>query len=61
MPDNEVKQFAAVGIFHNHEELLISFYDLVELNYVWMSDLLEDLDLACDPLYILLVVNFVFF
>jgi len=58
---DKVEELAAVGILHDHEELFIRFYDLIELDNVGMAHLLEDFNLARNSLNILLIVYFVLF
>jgi len=55
-----IKEFSTVCILHDHIELLLSLNNLIQLNYIWMSDLLQYLYLSCDSLYIFLIVDLVF-
>ena len=47
-------------MLHDHEQFFLGLDDLIELDNVRMSDFLEDLDLSCDSLNILLVVDLFF-
>ena len=60
MPDDVVKQLAAAAIFHDNVELFFGFNNLVELNDVWMSDLLQNFDFSRDSFDVLLIVDLVF-
>lgn len=60
MPDDVVEQLATTAILHDHVKLFFSFNYLIELDDVWVSDLLEDFDFPCDSLDVFLVVDFVF-
>jgi hypothetical protein len=50
--DNIVEQLATIAVLHDH---------VIQLNNIWMSDLLQDLDFPRDSLNILLIVDFIFF
>lgn len=50
--DDQLEKFTLGDILHHQEELLRCLYDLVELDEVGMSDLFEDVDLACDSFHI---------
>lgn len=58
--DNEVKKLTSVGVFHDHEQFLLSLNDLVELNYIGMTNLLQNFDLSSDALHIFLVIDLFF-
>jgi len=56
-------------MFHYHKEFLVSFDDLkyiaasaylVELDNMGMSDFLEDFNLSCDSLHVLLIIDLLF-
>ena len=59
MPYYVVKQLTAAAIFHYHVKLLFGFNNLIELNDVWMSDLLENFDFPGDPFNVLLIIDLV--
>jgi len=54
---NIVEEFTILAVLHYEEELTLSLNDLVQLDDVGMSDLLEDLDLTADSLNVFLVFN----
>lgn len=59
VPDDVVKQLAAAAVFHDHVELLFGFNNLVKLNDVRMSDLLQNFDFSRDSFDILLIIDLV--
>ena len=59
--DNIVKKFSSTCIFHNQEKLLRSFYNLIQLNYIRMSDYFQNVDLSHHSCNISLVLNLVLF
>ena len=59
--DNIVEQFSPICVLHYHVEFFFGFDYFVQLNDIWMSDLLEDFDFSCNPLNVFLVVDFVLF
>lgn len=61
MPHDVVEKLAAVAILHDHVQLFFGLDDLVKLDDVWMSDLLQDFDLSCDTFDILLIMDLIFF
>ena len=61
MPHDVVEKLAAVVILHDHVQLFFGLDDLVKLDDVWMSDLLQDFDLSCDTFDILLIMDLIFF
>lgn len=61
MPHDVVEELTTVAILHDHVELFFGLNDLVKLDYVWMSDLLQDFDLSGDTLDILLIMDLIFF
>ena len=60
VPDDVVEQLTAAAVLHDHVELLFSFNNLVELNDVGVTHLLENLDFPGDSLDVLLIVDLVF-
>ena len=60
VPDDVVEQLTATAVLHDHVELLFSFNNLVKLNYVGVTHLLENLDFPGDSLDVLLIVDLVF-
>jgi hypothetical protein len=50
-----VKKIPTFDIFHNEEEVLCGFYDLVHLDNKWMSNLLHYLDLSAYTLDVCLL------
>jgi len=61
VPHDVVEQLAAVGVLHDHEELLLGLDDLVQLDDVVVAHLLQNLYLTSYPLNIFLVINLIFF
>jgi hypothetical protein len=60
VPHDVVEQLAAVGVLHDHEELLLRLDDLVQLDDVVVAHLLQNLYLTSYPLNILLIINLIF-
>ena len=58
---DEVKKFAARCILHYQIELLWRLNYLIELDDVRVSYHLKNVDFAGDPLYIVDILNFIFF
>lgn len=50
--DDQFKEFALRHILHDEEELLGCLNDLVELDDIWVSDLLQDMDFPCHSLHV---------
>ena len=49
-------------IYHSNSWSVVRLYEtyLVELNHVWVTDLLENFDLPCDSFNVLLIVDLLF-
>lgn len=60
MSHNKVEELTAIGVLHDHIELLVGLDNLVKLNHVRVTNLLKNLNLTSDAFYILLVVNLFF-
>lgn len=54
-----VEELAAVAVLHDHVQFFFCLDDLVQLNHVRVTDLLEDFDLASNAFDIFLVVDLV--
>lgn len=54
---NIIKELPILAILHNEEKLTFGFNDFKQLDYVRVTDLLEDLDLAANPLDVFLVFD----
>lgn len=50
--DNLLKEVASICVFHDKEQLLLLLDDFIQLDYVLVLDLLQDLNLSTDALYI---------
>ena len=61
MGHNIIKQFTPRRIAHDEENILGRIHDLIQLDDVWMIDLLEDVNFTRHTLYIGRVDYTVFF
>ena len=48
LADDIVKEFATFSVLHDHENGEVCLYNVVQLNYVLVLDLLKNLNLASD-------------
>lgn len=55
--DDIVKQLSILAELHYQKQFALRLDDLVELDDVWVSDLLKNFDLPTDPLDIFLILN----
>ena len=55
-----VEQFSITAVFHDKKQPFGRLYNLVELDYRWMSDYFEDVDLPCNSLYVVNILNLPF-
>ena len=58
--DDEVEELAAVGVFHDHEQLLLRLNDLVELDDIGVANFLQNFNFSRNPFNVLLVVDLFF-
>ena len=54
-----VEKFSTVSILHDQVELLGRLNDFVELNDVWVSDHLQDVNLSCHPLDVVHILDLI--
>ena len=54
---NKIEQLTSVCVLHDHEKLLLSLNNLVELNDIRMANLLQNFDLPSDTLHVFLIVD----
>lgn len=54
---NQVEEFAALHELHDEIEILLGLDDFVDLDYVWMVQLLEDFDFTTDALHVFLLFD----
>ena len=47
-----IEELSTAGILHDKVQLAWSLYDLIQLDYVWVSDQFKDMDLTCNSLNI---------
>ena len=59
VPHDVVEKLTTVAVLHDHVKLFFRFNDLVKLNYVGVSDFLENFDFSGDTLDIFLIMNLV--
>ena len=52
-----VEQLAVLTILHDEEKLTFSFNDFKQLDYVWVTNLFQNLNLATNPLNVFLVFD----
>ena len=55
--DYKLEKLASTRKLHHQVQILIRFNDLVDLNDVWMVELLEYFYLTTDSLYVFLILN----
>jgi hypothetical protein len=61
MPHDVVEELSPVAVLHDHVKLFFGLNDLVELNYIRMSDLLQNFDFSRNALHIFLIMDLVLF
>ena len=54
-----IKEFPVLGVFHDDEDPVVGFDDLVELGYRRVADQFEDVQLSRDALNIGYILDFV--
>jgi hypothetical protein len=58
--DNIVEEFTSIGILHDHEEFLFCFDNLVQLDHIGVTHLLQNFNFARDAFNVLLIVDLLF-
>ncbi len=61
MGHNIIKQFTTRGIAHDEENILGRIHNLIQLDDIWMVDLLEDVNLTRHTFHISRIDDTVFF
>ena len=59
MPNDVVEQFSSIAVLHDHVQFFLRLDDLIELDDVGVSDLLQDLYFPRNSLNIPLIVDLV--
>ena len=55
-----LKQLTTTSVLHDKIKLLLRFNNFVKLHDYWMSNHLQNLNLSCDSLHIIHILDFVF-
>ena len=55
--DNHVKELASAGELHDQVQVFLCLDDFINLNYIGMVKLLQNLDFPANPFYVLLIFN----
>ena len=59
VPDDIIEQLTAIAVLHDHVQFLFGLNNLVQLNHVRVSHLLQNLDFSSDAFNVFLVVDLV--
>jgi hypothetical protein len=59
--NNKLEEFASTRKLHYQVKVLLGLNNFIDLNYIWVMKLFQNLYFATDPLHILFVLYFRFF
>lgn len=57
---DEIEQLTTRNVFHDQVQLLWCFNNLVQLNYIRMSNHFQNMDFSCYPLHVIYILNLIF-